>query len=342
VLSAGLLSPRECASVEAGMVCFAGRLRLRKLLACNCAIVCIVEDLLVLRLPSRFDAKAYRDRYEDLSQMRPSELREHWRRYGRSEGRNASSIDNREQLLACLRGASHLLEIGPFDRPSLRPLEGAGCKVDYADYLSRDQLVQRASAIPDRKPSDVPPIRYVLSDGGYEQIRQPYDAVVSHHCLEHQPDLIDHLLRVSTILSPGGVYLCTVPDMRFCFDHFLPPTGLVDIIAAHLEKRLRPGLHSVIEHRCFTPHDWQKGRDPFRRVTPGLRAAIDAALGEYSSCDYVDVHCWKFTGALLSGLIRDLAILGFLPSDLSCRLYNLGGEFALAMAFDRLGALAFR
>ena len=140
----------------------------------------------------------------------------------------AAALESRDDLLRYLQSAEHLLEIGPFDNPSLEPLRRPGLQIDYADYLSRAELGERAKLRPERHPEAVPPIRYVLSEGGYDQIQQRYDAVVSHHCLEHQPDLIGHLLQVAGLLKPGGTYLFTVPDQRRCFDRHLPPTTLID------------------------------------------------------------------------------------------------------------------
>lgn len=68
--------------------------------------------------------------------------------------------------------ARHLLEIGPFDNPSLEPLRRPGLQIDYADHLSRAELVERARLRPERNPEAVPPIRYVFAEGDYDQIQQ--------------------------------------------------------------------------------------------------------------------------------------------------------------------------
>jgi hypothetical protein len=147
--------------------------------------------MLVLHLPPDFDAPSYRRRYPDLAGLRRSQLKEHWRREGRRNRRNAATVENREELLLCLRDADHLLEIGPFDNPSLETIRRPNQVIDYADHFSREEMVARARLYPERNPDAIPHIRYVLGNGGYEQIEQRYDAVVSHHCLEHQPDLIE-------------------------------------------------------------------------------------------------------------------------------------------------------
>jgi len=230
--------------------------------------------------------------------------------------------------------ADHLLEIGPFDNPSLGVLQRPGRQIDYADQFSQEELVARARQIPGRRPERIPPIRYILSQGGYEQISQRYEAVVSHHCVEHQPDLIRHLQQVADLLKPGGVYLCTLPDYRRCFDRYLPPTTLIDVLTAHLERRTRPPLRAVIEHRCFTVQNWRQAPDPTQVVDPRLPERLNKTLNEYEAQPYVDVHCWKFTNQLFRRLLRQLVNLGYLPLGSHWRTYNLGNEFAAVITFE--------
>jgi SAM-dependent methyltransferase len=288
----------------------------------------------VLELPTEFDPKSYRKRYPNLASLRRSELRKHWRTQGRHNSLNASPVENRDELLGCLQEAEHLLEIGPFDNPSLEFLRRPGLMVDYADHFSREEMVDRAQNIKGRDPQRIPPIRYVLAQGGYEQITQRYNAVVSHHCLEHQPDMILHLQQVATLLKPGGVYLCTLPDHRRCFDRFLPPTTLIDVVTAHLEARTRPPLQAVLEHRCFTVQNWRHAADPIKQPDTELPKRLRAALDEYLGTTYVDVHCWKFTNDRFRQLMRQLLTLNFLPAQTQWKTYNFGNEFAAAITFD--------
>ena len=186
-------------------------------------------------------------------------MREHWRQEGRRSRRNAAPAGEPDELFACLAAANQLLEIGPFDNPSLESLRRPGLQIDYADQFSREEMVERARLYPERDPDAIPPIRYVLGQGGYGQIEQRYDAVVSHHCLEHQPDLIGHLLQVSRLLKPGGLYLFTVPDQRRCFDRYLPPTTLIDVVTAHLEGRTRPPCRPLLS---TSASPWPNGVRP--------------------------------------------------------------------------------
>jgi hypothetical protein len=127
--------------------------------------------------------------------------------------------------------------------------------------------------------------------------------------------------------------LFTVPDQHLCFDRYLPPTTLVDVIAAHLEERTRPPLQAVLEHRCFTVEQWSSATNPLEHLQPHLRQLLDSALEEYQSHPYVDVHCWKFTAERFRRLLRHLLTLGYLPEATCWQTYNLGSEFACALRF---------
>lgn len=295
----------------------------------------------MLQLPPEYDPASYRRRYSDLADLSRAQLREHWRQLGRGRRRNASTVENRDELLLCLQGADHLLEIGPFDKPSLEPFRQSSRVVDYADHFSQEQMVERAQLYPERNPNAIPPIRYVLGKGGYAQIAQRYDAVVSNHCVEHQPDLIGHLLQVAELLKPGGLYLFTMPDLRRCFDRHLPPTNLIDILTAHLERRTRPPLQALVEHKCFTVSPWRDAPNPLKQLHPQLRGLLDAALEEYQQHPYVDVHCWKLTSASFSRQLRQLVTLTYLPAAAYWHTYNFGNEFAVALGFSEQARSSF-
>jgi SAM-dependent methyltransferase len=51
-------------------------------------------------------------------------------------------------------------------------------------------------------------------------LKNHFQLIMSSHALEHQPDLVRHLQKVSRLLRKGGYYLAFVPNKRFCFDHY--------------------------------------------------------------------------------------------------------------------------
>lgn len=280
-----------------------------------------------------FSPKAYRENHPDLHALSTeAELLDHFLRYGANEARVWTQINSRDAFLELLNDREPLLEIGVFDRPSLESFRQAGLTVHYADWLSREELVARAEGIQGRNPAKVPEITYILKSG-YEQIRERYAAVVSHHCVEHQPDLVGHFLDVRSILKEEGWYLFSLPDKRFCFDHFIPESSIVDVLDAYLLGRKSPSFKSVLEHRCFTSHRFWDGVNPYLSTDEAMLERARAALSEFRSCEYVDVHCWQFTPCGFKWLYEQLSDLQVLPRCKELKIYPAGAEFYVAIAF---------
>jgi SAM-dependent methyltransferase len=293
-----------------------------------------LPDLFAMLTPE-YNESLYQD-YDDLRSFSSEQLSRHWQNHGLKEGRRASTVRDREsfsRLIAELPIRS-ALEIGCFDKPSLEQLRNTEVVVHYADYLAEAELKQRAQHLPGRDPAMVPPIEYVLSDG-YDQIKRKYDLVTSNHCIEHQPDLLSHLLWVANILSPKGLYIASIPDRRKCFDHFLPSSSVIDVLAAFYEKRTKPSFKSVLEHRCFIVDDYGNAEDPLWNFEVGRasRQGFDRAFQEFVSSPYVDVHTFQFTAFTFKNLMKQLAAYAFLPQTTQIMVYNGINEFYIALQF---------
>ena len=197
--------------------------------------------------PDEFNVDAYKRLNKDLAGFSSDQLINHYHQYGKNEGRCINNISNRYEFLSLLAEKKSLLEIGVFDSPSLDFLSDwdDSVLIHYADFLSRDDLVARAEQIllsgGNRDPLSIPEIRWVLSNG-YEQIDIKYDAVVSHHCVEHQPVRVSHLKTIKSILSPGGWYLFSLPHKNNCFDHFIPSSTIVDVLDSYYLGRKSPSF----------------------------------------------------------------------------------------------------
>jgi SAM-dependent methyltransferase len=290
---------------------------------------------LFLALPPDYNEDLYRS-HKDLEKLTPDQLLNHWQKHGREEGRRASIVRDRQSLLGMLADLpiQSALEIGCFDQPSLGHLKDRNIMTHYADYLSEVELKTRAALLPGRDPETVPPIEYVLSNG-YDQIKHKYDIVVSHHCIEHQPDLLSHFLSVAKILRPQGLYLASIPDKRKCFDYFIPTSSLIDVLAAFYEKRSKPSFKSVLEHRCFIVEDYANAVNPIWNPEAGRasRQGFDRAFQEYCSSPYVDVHTFQFTSFTLQNIIQQLVRYSFLPQTSRVMMYNGVNEFYMALQF---------
>lgn len=262
--------------------------------------------------PPELECETYRRLHRDLAAHRDDDLREHYALHGRSEGRVANSLKGRLDFAALVGPNAKSLEIGPFANPLL-----AGPNTVYCDVLDTDSLVQRAKAI-GADARRIPPITYVLDARGLDAIPEDFDAVLSSHAIEHQPDLVLHLQQVHRRLEVrGGRYFLLVPDQRYCFDHFMSPSTIAEIVDAHHARRTVHTLKSVVEHRALTCHNdavrhW-RGEHGERTVSA---AAVAGAVNEWTSASggYVDVHAWYFTPDSFAeniGLLNGLDLVRF-------------------------------
>ncbi|CUU41102.1 hypothetical protein [Blastochloris viridis] len=250
-----------------------------------------------------------RERHEDLRTFSDQQLKTHYEQYGRREGRLVSLAASRAGLISLVRTIAPALEIGPFDRPIL-PRETA----KFFDVQPSEELRKRAAPLDDRDPDGVPHIDYVSPTGDLSIVDDRFRLVVSSHAIEHQPDLVGHLRHVARILDADGCYALLIPDCRYCFDHFLPPSNVGAVIDAHLEGRRVHRLASVIEHHALTTHNdslrhWhgdhaQEGRGDVQRIRNAI-AEWQAAAG-----GYIDVHAWQFTPQSFREITATLHALG--------------------------------
>jgi len=259
-------------------------------------------------LPPAFDPATYSSHNAALGDLSPAELRVHYETEGRGAGLVASPLALREGLLAIAADGRTVLEIGPFCAPLLR-----GPQVEYLDVLDAEQLRARAIKL-GIDPSGCPP--HIHHVGDIAQIGRRFDAVISSHAIEHQPDLIRHLREVERILEPDGSFFLIIPDKRYCLDHFLPESSIAQILAAHAEGRRVHALASIVEHMALTTHNdsvrhWAGDHgDPAKDRAARVRAALDRH--EAAAGAYVDVHAWQFTPASFRAAIDTLAALGLI------------------------------
>jgi SAM-dependent methyltransferase len=263
--------------------------------------------------PPTIDPATYRATDPALAGLDDGEAIDHYRAHGRARGVIASPLALRENLLAFIDDDASILEIGPFFRPLKR-----GPNVEYLDVLDAAQLRERANKMgidPNRCPTH---IHYV---GGLEQVERRYDAVVSAHVIEHQPDLVAHLQQIERILKPGGGYFLIIPDKRYCFDHFIPESSLAGVLQAHHECRTEHTLASVIEHYALTTHNdpERHWRGDHGRETRDREARVKAAYQDYFKKDgrYIDVHAWYFTPPVFRSIVTTLREIGLIGLDIA-------------------------
>jgi SAM-dependent methyltransferase len=245
--------------------------------------------------------------------MTSGELALHYENYGRSEGRAANGLRDRNDFASLVPKDAIALEIGPFTNPIL-----TGASVSYFDVLPQEGLIARANLM-GLDPSRIPPIDYVSPTGELSGIDRRFEVVISSHCLEHQPDLINHLHGVGQILLPGGAYFLLIPDKRYCFDHYIPISNLAEVIVAHHDERRAHALRSVIEHRVLITHNesprhWEGDHGAqFENCERRLHAALEEFEG--AGGNYIDVHAWYFTPESAFAILSTLRKIGLSPFE---------------------------
>jgi len=265
-------------------------------------------------LPHDFDPDLYLLMNPDVAAAGEDPAK-HYEAFGVNEGRIFRIDVSRRQGIAITASRSiPALEIGPFCNPVLK---GEG--VFYFDVLDRENLIARAKYL-DQPINFAPHIHYVSPDADLSIVDRVFAAVLSSHCIEHQPDLIGHLQKVARILEPGGGYYLIIPDKRYCFDSVFEESSIAEVLAAHIEKRKLHTLKSYFEHHVLITHNdpalhWAgvhkvEGYDD----TIALRARH--ALENWPSVEgsYFDVHAWQFTPnnfATLIGHLKKLQLIDF-------------------------------
>lgn len=263
-------------------------------------------------LPAELDRQYYRQRYADMRRLPDAELERHFQTNGVKEGRQGSPAASRSSFFDLLKSVPSILEIGPFANPAVR-----GPNVKYFDVLSTEMLRRRALA--HKLDADrCPHIDFVSVTGDLAVVAEQFDAVVSSHAIEHQPDLIEHLIGVARILKPGGRYSLAVPDKRYCFDHFIAESTIADVLDAGARKLRFHDIASVIQHIALTTHNdsvrhWngEHGEPVYKSAPERIRDALNTSL--HSPGVYIDTHAWQFVPASFREIMQTLFDLGFSP-----------------------------
>lgn len=222
-----------------------------------------------------------------------------------------------------------VLEIGPLDKPFVSKLL-KDVSIKYLDHATRTDLIRKYGG--GVEAVNIPEIDFIF-DGynSYSDIcGSGYDLVFSSHCLEHQPNLLGHLNEVSEILANGGMYICFIPDFRYCFDSLRPPTTIIDILLEFYSNPRRPSTRSILEHMflsssssndsIFHQKAWRDmSRDQYiDKLTDVSCSNALRLLGKtkeiINSNGYHDCHVWKLYPLGMSRILETIAgcsLLGF-------------------------------
>ena len=249
--------------------------------------------------PKSFDSEIYKTRNPDLNNFDSKSLFKHYNYHGMEEGRICSLVESSEKFYKLIKVKNErALEIGPLFNPKL---DFNLPNVKSLDHLSLDDLRKKYADDPNVDIDRIVKTDYIWGGEPYsELIAYKFKYIVACHVIEHSPDLISFLNNLSEILSRNGYIFLSIPDKRYCFDHFRPETTLDEVLFAHENKHVKPTISNIKEHYSTLTHNF-----PVRHW-----AGDHGETSEYSKSklyienkikqshnSYVDTHVWKFKPA---------------------------------------------
>jgi len=234
----------------------------------------------------------------------------------------------KHHILSFIDKTGYGLEIGPSYNP-LAP-KRLGYNVRTLDYLSQSDLIEKYSRL-SVPVAEIEPVDFVWSGEPYSELMGGHSLfywVIASHVIEHMPDLIGFLKNCTSVLKEDGILAIVVPDKRYCFDHFRPPSSLAQIIDAHQAKLTHPSAGMIAE--SYLNKAYRNGEGIWNLLTRGplrFQHTVSETKNAMALREYTDVHAWSFTPHSFRLAIHDLVSLGHLDlKEVSFRITS-GFEF---------------
>lgn len=211
------------------------------------------------------------------------------------------------------------LELGPYDRPYFPRKDYPNIK--YADVFTTEELIRHASVNPNRDPSKVEAVDYVIADNLLSDVAtaNTFDFVYCSHVLEHVPDLIKTLQDIETILKPNGCLICAYPDRHYTFDIDRDATNFLTLTDRHARGIRKPDPETVYDYfvnyrnvmvgRLWQKLDGAKGPHVYDKATA-------VAKSKEAETGYVDVHCNIFDWNEFNTVIGNLRKKSLISLDI--------------------------
>ncbi len=210
--------------------------------------------------------------------------------------------------------SKRILEIGPLTSPVAE--KRLGPSIFYADIRSTEEIKAHYAKHPGVDKSAIREVDYRI-EGSYraslpEKGVEPFDYVIASHVLEHIPLLLHFFSDIASVMNEGGLLCLTIPDGRYCFDHFRVPTSFAEAYDIHTH-----GLSRIAPRILESAMETADSNDPFRfwnsvdtsdllptRSFEGAKKQYEAVLAGA----YIDAHFSVFTpvsfARLLHGMLR--------------------------------------
>ncbi len=245
-----------------------------------------------------------------------------------------------EKMFAALKKEGNGLEIGPSYDPIAPKREGFNVKV--MDHASQQELQEKYKS-EGVDVNNIEFVDYVWRGESYKELvgNERFDWIIASHVIEHVPDLVQFINSCSEVLKDDGVLSLAVPDARYCFDQFRPPSGLSNVIDTHLSGATRHSAGTILEAELnASTRDgrvaWGSGHKGENKFLCSPEVAVDKFKRAQSSEDYVDAHKWCFTPSSFRLILSDLKMLGLTEMREVSFFGTEGCEFILALSRQSL------
>ncbi|BCF89413.1 methyltransferase domain-containing protein [Paraburkholderia largidicola] len=181
-----------------------------------------------------------------------------------------------------------------------------------------------------------------LSDALVHSGHQPaeFDYVVASHVIEHFPDMLGALRDFAVVMKEGGIVSLAIPDLRYCFDFFMPWSTTAEILTAHEEKRVRHTKGSIFRMFAYRTTGIVNRGLPDELVSAynielssDIKHAYDQFVDHESTWPsrYADTHAWYFTPSSFRLVMLELRALQLVHFDIESSERGPCGEFLVSM-----------
>ncbi len=146
-------------------------------------------------------------------------------------------------------------------------------------------------------------------------------------------------------MKPDGTIILAIPDKRYCFDFFRPPTTTADVIEAHDAKRTRHGGRTAFEHLAYAVMNdgqgaWGQAPVGTLRFADDFAEAMAKLEARTGTAAYSDFHAWKLTPATFELILLETCALGLCDWRAETSGVTAGCEFHVRLRRGGRGAVA--
>jgi hypothetical protein len=222
---------------------------------------------------------------------------------------------NSRPYLKKIDQGKRILEIGPLTTPMVKKSDD----VFYADIRSTDEIKQFYRGHPIDE-DQICEVDYVVKDTYAEAFDgvEKFDYVLASHVIEHIPKIIHFFHDIATIMNKDALLCLTIPDKRYCFDHFRVCTSFAEAYNVYANNvEMNPSR--VLEYNLFAlginDAEFFWGENEFEKFL-AQAGPVDSAMAEYERAavgENVNAHYSVFTPETFLLLLYGMTKVSLLP-----------------------------